>query len=324
MAVYFSAIGSGLGDIVVSLPILQQLIARGERVYLVAKSERQENLEALLPGLTGIIREPDLDEENIDGSYHNFRAHPIQTTYDWTSPEFHRDFPGINIQNMLEIICRDFGLDVDFRRPLEPLPFTFHPEWSQTIVFVPGTVIDTKSWPVRRWFELYQALKSDGHRVLMIGEPDRAPPVKQLQELGVPWLATPNITDVVDTVSSCRAVVSVDTGIMHLSVHQNKPTVALFENSPLYYRPHPCCRPLFASPCQKECIEAFSFSFEHREKSPPWAWYHGQFERCTATEELKCMNSISVTAVLAQLKDFIEPVPHARPAVTAIGTGSES
>jgi ADP-heptose:LPS heptosyltransferase len=301
MTIYLSAVGSGLGDIIVLLPVLQQLIATGEPIYLIAKSPRQENLESLLPGLAGTIREPDFDERAAQGRYYNFRSHPIQRDYDWASEEFYEAFPGIRINGIFEIICKDFGLPVEFNRPLVPLPYNFLSEWAETIVFIPGTVIDTKCWTVPRWLELYGALQDKSQSVLMIGEPDRSPSVKQLQDLQIPWVATPSITQVLDIVSTCRAVVSVDTGIMHLSVHQGKPTIALFEHPPLYYRPYPNCLPLFAAPCSKECIEARVGLVDRTERSEQWQWYQGKFERCVMSAELKCMSSITVEAVLSAL-----------------------
>jgi hypothetical protein len=303
MTIYFAAIGSGLGDIIVSLPILHQLIATAEPTYLIARSPRQENLEPLLPGLAGTIREPDFDETTAEGRYYNFRSHPIQLNYDWSSAEFEQAFPGIRIDEILKIICRDFELPVDCHKPLEPLAHRFLPERSDSIVFIPGTVVDTKCWPVSNWYKCYESLDKMGAKVLMIGEPERCPLVHQLKDLGIPWIATPRIVDVLDTVSSCKAVVSVDTGIMHLAVQQGKPTVALFEKSPLYYRKYPNCWPLFAAPCQKECTDEMSRTVDRGKDSKQWVWYQGKFERCKASEELKCMSFISPDAVLETLSN---------------------
>ena len=59
MTIFVASLGSGIGDMVVLLPILQSSIARGVRTVFVSKSQRQTELANLVPGLSEIANWPD-------------------------------------------------------------------------------------------------------------------------------------------------------------------------------------------------------------------------------------------------------------------------
>lgn len=62
MAIYFAPIARLLGDLVVCLQPLQQLIESGEEVRLVVRSESQIGLAECVHGLAGYIKESEFLE----------------------------------------------------------------------------------------------------------------------------------------------------------------------------------------------------------------------------------------------------------------------
>jgi hypothetical protein len=71
---------------VVSLPVLQYFIDRGERTYLVVRSDLQRGIGERLDGLAGTIEESKLQAIEFDGKKRrlsNLREHSIQTQYWW-------------------------------------------------------------------------------------------------------------------------------------------------------------------------------------------------------------------------------------------------
>src|SRR5262245_12993314 len=113
---FFAPIGNGLGDVIVALPVVRELIERGQPTYMIANSQRQLGLEACIPGLAGIVPRPELQAvwERDGDTVYDFRSHPLQTDYVWGSAAFEEKFPGIHIVDILKMVCADFGINADF------------------------------------------------------------------------------------------------------------------------------------------------------------------------------------------------------------------
>lgn len=99
------------------------------------------------------------------------------------------------------------------------------------VVFLSATSRDDKLWPDDRWLTLGHALHARGFRVLLPGgslpERERA----ACLAAGIPGaLAAPpmSIPDLAAVLTGARAVVGVDTGLTHLAVALNVPTIALY------------------------------------------------------------------------------------------------
>ena len=141
-------------------------------------------------------------------------------------------------------------------------------------------------------------------KVLLIGIPEQSPPVKQLLEQGIEWLPTPEISDALDIISSCACVISVDTGLMHLAVHQGKPTIALFNRSGLYRRLEPNCRALLSAECAELCKQEFPISPNMHKTSFTFAEKLIDERNCRVSEKESCMGNISPAAVFDALRSF--------------------
>jgi ADP-heptose:LPS heptosyltransferase len=326
---YISAIGGGLGDIIVALPVIRALIKRAKRAETEAKNQpegardfaqafdlekivavmrtpRQMGFEELIPGLSGTIKEVDLVAQELkpNESYINLRGHRLQTDYFWGGPEFERDYPGFQINDILAQMCRDFGIDADFTS-VEPFSFSRQPQLKNTIACIPGTTVDTKTWATKNWLNLKQRLEEQGYSVCMLGQPEYSQAVAQLQDQQFPLLQTPTIKDAVDILSSVKAAVSVDTGLMHLAVQQGTPTVSLFQD-PIFYRPYPNALKLLSKHCAPVCVRnRMSAKPEKVTEYPEWNWKTCDFNACQVAEEERCINSITVDDVLAGLSALV-------------------
>ena len=300
---YLAAVGGGLGDMIVALPVFRALI-RQEKVIVVMRTQRQMGFEELIPGLSGSIQEPVLAKRTLEPEerYINLRAHRLQTDYFWGGPEFERDYPSFKINDILGEMCRDLGINADFQN-LVPFPFTKLPELDNAIICIPGTTVDPKSWAASNWMKLRPALEKMGFKVYMLGQPEHSEVVRELHENNFPLLQTPEIRDAVDILSSARAVVSVDTGLMHLAVQQGTATISLFQD-PIYYRPYANAFMLLSKHCADACVEE-RMSARPQDttvEKDEFCWYNGKFKTCQVSEEERCINSISVSDVLQCLR----------------------
>src|SRR5437899_1987279 len=108
---YVAPISFGLGDLVVSLPAIQALIARGRDegvgTWLVARSAGQAALADRIAGLSGWVDEASFDRDDRDGRFVDLRDHPLQRDWWWGSPEFEDAFGPISINDILSRICAD-------------------------------------------------------------------------------------------------------------------------------------------------------------------------------------------------------------------------
>jgi len=251
MTVYLAPIGTGLGDQLISLPIVRALLEGGEKVCLVTRSFRQIGLSERVAGVAGEVKEEDLELAEGD-KYLNLRAHPIQTDYFWGSPEFEEKFGETRIEKILTVIATDWGLDITFKN-LMPLIFNAQSATTGKVVFAPGTDGFFKHWPAAYWLELAARLNNMGQSVVMLGRPSESPAVRELIGKGLPWFATPTSGDAIDAVSSARAIVSVDTGLMHIAVQQNIPTFAFIHPTMFHQRSAACCVNFIGRHCPEAC-----------------------------------------------------------------------
>lgn len=311
MAYYLAPISTGLGDLIVSLPALQALIKTGKPTYLISRTPMQEGFESRISGLAGMIRETAFDPHALakEDVFFNLRNHPLQTDYIWGSEDFEKTYPGYKITDVLKGICADFGIAANYD-VLAPLPFEKHTACDDAVVLVPGSAGIVKCWPSFHWIDLANRLTKSGRKVVVIGQPERSVIVRDCLESGLQHVPTPTMTDALDALSSARCVVAADTGLMHLAVHQNVPTVALFRYNVMFKRDYPHVRSLSAPLCHQACIDleysavpnkviAFD-SFVENEQKVYW-------ETWTCTKEdwsERCMASIQPEQVLAAVSDL--------------------
>ena len=260
--VWIAPISFGLGDLVVSLPAIQALIRRsgddGEEVWLVARSGAQTLLAERITGLAGSVDEASFDPGRDDGRFLDLRDHPMQRDFWWGSESFVRAFGPLDINGILGRICADLGIDADFSTPV-PLEARARPEFGDTVLFVTETDGTAKVWAPERWAALAAEVR---HLGLDVGRVVRHVPAA-VQATGVPPVLASTPGEAVDVLTSCRAVIGIDTGLTHIAVQQGTPTVTVCRDASVYYRPWPHCRVLRGGTCTPECIaveEAYAYN----------------------------------------------------------------
>ncbi len=311
MTVFLAPVANGLGDLIVSLPALQALIETGQPTFLVIRSPYQEGLEARITGLAGVLREIEFDEASLKSSdrYFNLRNHPLQTDHIWASPEFERKYPGYKINHVLKGICTDFGIQANFD-DLSPLPFKFRHESEDLVLFIPGSTGIVKCWPTQRWLRLAAEINSRGQKLALLGQPERSEIVRDCLNAGLEHISTPTIIDALDIISSAKGVIAVDTGLMHLAVHQQIPTVSLFRYNVMFQRDYPHARSLTAPRCHQSCIDREFSAVPNKvvnigtAKPNETLRYWETFQCIADNWEERCMHAIEVESVLEAMKEL--------------------
>jgi hypothetical protein len=270
--VYVAPISFGLGDLVVSLPIVQALIGDneqdGDETWLVARSPSQAGLAERIPGLAGCVDEDTLPAVSGPDRLIDLRDHPLQRDHWWGSPEFEAAVGPLDINQILERIATDFGIDADFSGP-RPLPFSSLPGLDRTVLVVTDTDGPAKAWPNSKWASLAERL---GGR-FPVCQLTRTAGDREAGSYVAPALVAPDPGAVVDAVSSCRAVVGIDTGVTHIAVQQRTPTVTICRHGSPYFRPWPNARALRGTPCSAACLaEERASAYNERVSLRGLAW----------------------------------------------------
>jgi ADP-heptose:LPS heptosyltransferase len=249
--VLLAPISFGLGDLVVSLPVIAALVARGQPVWLVSRAPSQALLAERIPGLSGVVAEEGLllcaGDRLID-----LRDHPLQRDVWWGSPAFEASFGSLGINEILARICADFGIEADFSGP-EPLVSRPRPQLDRTVLLVHETDGPAKQWPADCWAAVARALSAAGLGVAHVTKEAGPSP---LDAVGVPALVLPTPGDVVDAMTACRGVIGIDTGLTHVAAQQGTPTVTVCRRSSVYFRPWANCRVLRGGRCTDACTDA--------------------------------------------------------------------
>lgn len=306
VAYYLAPISNGLGDLIVSIPILQALISTGTPTYLIMRSPAQHGLANHIVGLAGSIREDDFKPSSLnpEDTFYNFRDHPLQADHVWGSEEFERKYPGYRINEVLKGICSDWNIAADFET-LHPLPFEHRKECEDRIILIPGSAGRFKCWPAKHWIALADKLQKTGAKTLIVGQPERSDVVRDLLNFGLEHIETPTLKDALDVVSSSRCAISVDTGLMHLCVHQGIPTVALFRYNDMFLRSYPKTRNFVGPLCAPVCRER-EFAGAPNEKIEYKVWELWDPMTCALEKpEEHCMAQISPHAVFDAVAELL-------------------
>jgi heptosyltransferase-1 len=251
--VYVAPISFGLGDLVVSLPAIQALIAHGQHAgtetWLVARSDAQTKLAHRIAGLTGSVDEHSFDRDDHDGQFIDLRDHPLQRDWWWGSSEFERAYGALAINDILGRICADLGIAADFTQPI-PLTASPRPEYRSSVLLVTESDGASKQWSVGAWKSLADSVRALGLDVQMVTRDEIAP---EMRVLGVEQARAPSPGDALDVLDSAAAVIGVDTGLTHLAVQQGTPTVTIARTPTVFFRAWPHARVVAGDRCDDAC-----------------------------------------------------------------------
>ena len=251
--IYVAPISLGLGDLVASLPAIQGLIS-GRRegrdeIWLVARSAGQAALAERIDGLAGTVDEAEFDLAASGVRFVNLRDHPLQRDHWWGLPEFDAACGPLSINDIVGQICVDFGIPADFSRPI-PLRAARRADVADVVLLITESDGPTKQWPMDRWAAVAAWARESGIEARAVV---RASGSAELGDAGIGEIVAPTPGATVDLLSSCRAVVGIDTGLTHIAVQQGTPTVMLSRDRPVYFRPWPHSRVVIGSTCVAEC-----------------------------------------------------------------------
>jgi ADP-heptose:LPS heptosyltransferase len=296
--VYVAPISFGLGDLVVSLPAIQALIAQGRDhgvdTWLVARSVAQARLADRIAGLSGSVDEESFDRDDHDGRFVDLRDHPLQRDWWWGSAEFEDAFGTLSINDILSRICADFGIPADFTRPI-PLAALPRPELSSCVILVSESDGASKQWSVDRWGSLADGLSARGLDMRLVTRNQAAP---EMRALGIAEARAPSPASALDVLGAARAVVGIDTGLTHLAVQQGTPTVAICRAPAVYFRPWLHAGAVVGDPCDDACIAAEKeYAYNDRVDLRGFRW---QPRMCPAAG--RCLDSVQPEDVLAALE----------------------
>jgi heptosyltransferase-2 len=150
------------------------------------------------------------------------------------------------------------------------LPAGTHP-----VVFCPGAEYGpAKRWPIHHFATLARQI---GHPVWILGSTKDAPVGEQIAQqangAALNLCGRTNLEQAIDLIASARAVVTNDSGLMHVAAALDKPLAALYgSSSPVYTPPlspratilaldHLACSPCFERECRfghLRCLEDIS------------------------------------------------------------------
>jgi hypothetical protein len=299
--VFVAPVSFGLGDLVVSLPAIEAVVAggrrRGEETWLVTRSSAQAALADRIGGLAGCIADERLDRDRVDGRFVDLRDHPLQRDHWWGSPEFTAAFGPLWINDILARICADLGIDADFSRPV-PLRSEPRPDLGSTVVLVARTDGPSKQWPVERWAALAATVEQGGVSVAVVTREDRAVVLGRRRVEGVP---APTPGDAVDVLSAARAVVGIDTGLTHIAAQQGTPTVMIARSPAVFFRPWPHTRAVVGERCDETCAaEEAAYAYNARVDLRGFDW---QPRLCPSGA--RCLDGVQPDDVVAALEDLL-------------------
>lgn len=306
MTLYLAPAALGLGDLIVTLPVVQSLIDQGENLVLILRLAQHEAVAKRIPGLAGSVFEWEFNEKKLkpDDRYIDLRDHDLQRHAWWGSQKFEQDYPNWRINDILGKICTDKGLQVDFSFR-QPLMFEPRAGAAGKIIFIPGSAVSFKCWPFAYWIELARLLKEKGIAAAVVGQPDYSGIVAELIHFGLEWLPTPLLSDAIDVISSSKMVISVDTGLLHISIHQGVQTVGLYRQLPVYVREFPNSTELISPvTCAQVCRDV-EMNKAHHTKVKAGKDFVPADWACVAPVGVQCMDAITAFQVFRAISEYL-------------------
>jgi hypothetical protein len=296
---FIAPVSFGLGDLVVSLPVIQAAVrdgrCSGTETWLVTRSPSQVTLAERIGDLAGTVAEGDV-AVRPPGAFVDLRDHPLQRDYWWGSPEFAAAYGPLSINEIIARIGADLGVVGDFSAPI-PLQSRPRSDAKGLVLLVADADGAAKRWAPERWIELTASLRLRGLDVAVV---TRGKGANVLVDLGLDRLVAATPGEAVDVLGACRAVVGVDTGLTHIAAQQGTPTVTLCRTPAVYFRDWDHTRLVSGSVCHPECRRAEKeYAYNQRVELEG---KHPAPRVCPS--DASCLDAIEPGAVLKTLLDL--------------------
>jgi heptosyltransferase-2 len=122
----------------------------------------------------------------------------------------------------------EFFLGAPARQRVERWLAERNPERTPFVVLAPGAAHFTKRWPPSYWLDLAARLRSAAYRLVVVGGPDDRAVAAPLAHVADIVAGEFNLQETGALLAHARALVSGDTGVMHMASGVGTPVVALF------------------------------------------------------------------------------------------------
>lgn len=225
----------GIGDLVVILPILKNLKQNYiNEMNVLVFNQAQKDLLSRTPYVDKavIFRENPRDYVPKGEFFVDIAETEMESKYWWGSEEFIRDLGKMHIYDVMKE-CIQIGGDYE---NIEPLQFNeLEPRTDKEIVLLGiGGRRGNKLWFNDYWLEIYEKLKAEGYEVGMVGDANHngSSQLVELEKEGIPFFQTPDLARCIDLISNSHGMITIDSGLMHISAMQGIPTVAMFGPMP--------------------------------------------------------------------------------------------
>ena len=228
----------GIGDLVVILPILKNLKENYvNNLNLMVFNQAQEDLLSRFPYVDYVMQFPQFEAEPRDlvpkGNFFiDIASTEMEKNYWWGSEEFIEAFGYMHIY---DVMSKAIQIGGDYEK-IEPLKWNkLEPATGkETILLGIGGRRGNKLWFNESWIELYHKLVEKGYSVGMVGERNHngSSQLTELEQAGIPFFETKNLGECIDVISNADGMITIDSGLMHISAMQGIPTVAMFGPMP--------------------------------------------------------------------------------------------
>lgn len=237
---YLKVFAPGIGDLVVILPILKNLKENYmNEVNVLVFNEAQASLLTRFPYVDKIIGiEEGKDYREIiklyppGNFYIDIAETEMESKYWWGSEEFIRDLGQMHIYDVMKE-CIQIGGDYEKIEPLQYNKLEKHTDKPLILLGIGGRR-GNKLWFNDYWLSLYHLLTKSGYCVGMVGarEHNGSSQITELEQVGIPFFETKTLADTIDLISNANGMITIDSGLMHISAMQGIPTVSLFGPMP--------------------------------------------------------------------------------------------
>lgn len=225
----------GIGDLVVILPILKNLKQNYvNEVNVLVFNKAQQDLLSRTPYVDkAVIFGEDPRSHVPKGEFYlDIAETEMESKYWWGSEEFIRDLGEMHIYDVMKE-CIKIGGDYEKIEPLQFNKLERHTDKPIILLGIGGRR-GNKLWFTDYWLELYTSLTESGYAVGMIGDRNHngSSQITELEQKGIPFFETKDLGQCIDIISNAQGMVTIDSGLMHISAMQGIPTVALFGPMP--------------------------------------------------------------------------------------------